>query len=61
RREDVVRSIMELYQQREMYAAALAVYERLSVELDRTLGVSPAPVLQRLRDAAEAGIKQATI
>ncbi len=61
RREDVVRSIMELYQQREMYAAALAVYERLAVELDRTLGVSPAPVLQRLRDAAEAGIKQATI
>ncbi|MCB9453662.1 MAG: hypothetical protein H6672_19700 [Anaerolineaceae bacterium] len=58
RREDVVRSIMELYQQREMVADALAVYNRLSLELDKTLGVSPAPVLQRLKSAIEAGVKQ---
>jgi DNA-binding SARP family transcriptional activator len=60
RREDVVRSIMELYLEREMHAAALAVYERLAVELDRTLGVSPAPILQRLKETAEVGNRQPT-
>lgn len=47
-REDLARSIMLLYRDLGMVEDAVATYRRLEAELDRTLGVSPAPSLQEL-------------
>jgi DNA-binding SARP family transcriptional activator len=47
-REDLVRNIMQLYRGMGLYADALHVYDQLKAELHRTLGVSPAQVLQQL-------------
>lgn len=47
-REDLARSIMLLYQELGSYEDAIATYERLEAELERSLGVSPAPQLQDL-------------
>lgn len=52
-REDIVRSIMELYGSRQMYDDALQVYRRLEAELDKTLGVSPAPSLRQVKTEIE--------
>ncbi len=48
-REDLARSIMLLYQELGQHEDAVATYERLEAELERSLGVSPAPQLQELR------------
>ncbi|MEO0563452.1 MAG: bacterial transcriptional activator domain-containing protein, partial [Chloroflexota bacterium] len=48
-REDLVEHIMRLYDELAMYEDALSVYERLELELDRTLNVAPA---QRIQDLA---------
>jgi DNA-binding SARP family transcriptional activator len=48
-REDLARSIMLLYQELGQYEDAIATYDRLESELERSLGVSPAPQLQELR------------
>jgi len=48
-REDLARSIMLLYQELGQHEDAIATYERLEAELERSLGVSPAPQLQELR------------
>lgn len=52
-REDLARSIMQLYRDLGMIDDAIATYRRLEAELDRTLGVAPAPSLQELRASIE--------
>jgi len=47
-REDLARSIMLLYQELGQHEDAIATYERLETQLERSLGVSPAPQLQEL-------------
>lgn len=47
-REDLARSIMLLYRQLGMFDDAIATYRRLEIELENTLGVSPARNLQEL-------------
>lgn len=49
-REDLVQKIMGLYGEMGHTQDALHVYERLADELDRTLGVKPAPHLRELAD-----------
>lgn len=55
-REDLARSIMQLYRDLGMIDDAIATYRRLEAELDRTLGVAPAPSLQELRASIEQGV-----
>ncbi|HEX2907519.1 MAG TPA: bacterial transcriptional activator domain-containing protein [Phototrophicaceae bacterium] len=57
-REDLARNIMLLYQQLGLPADAVATYKRLEVELDNTLGVSPARDLQDLLARIEAEAEQ---
>jgi DNA-binding SARP family transcriptional activator len=47
-REDLARSIMALYRELGKHQDALLTYQRLEGELERSLGVSPAPQLQEL-------------
>ncbi|PJF40729.1 MAG: hypothetical protein D6737_03435 [Chloroflexi bacterium] len=54
-REDITREIMYLYQQLQLPDAALKVYERLTTQLQETLGVMPAP---ETRELAETIINQ---
>lgn len=42
-REDIARAQMRLYQRHGTLDLALAVYDRLSVDLEQNLGVSPSP------------------
>jgi two-component SAPR family response regulator len=58
-REDLARSIMQLYQGLGMYADALRTYEHLETELDRSLGVSPARSLQELAVSIRAEAEEA--
>lgn len=53
-REDLARSIMELYRDLGQPQDALITYERLEDELKQTLGVSPAPQTRELADAIRA-------
>jgi DNA-binding SARP family transcriptional activator len=53
-REDLARSIMLLYQELDSPEDAIATYERLEAELERSLGVSPAPQLQELLESIQA-------
>ncbi len=53
-REDLARSIMLLYRQLGMYEDAIATYRRLEIELENTLGVSPARNLQELMAEIQA-------
>jgi len=53
-REDLVRSIMELYQAMGQPAEALEAYNRLCAELQSTLGVTPGPQTQQLADKIRA-------
>ncbi len=54
RREDLARSIMMLYHELGMPEDAIATYARLEQELERSLGVSPAPQLQELLASIQA-------
>jgi two-component SAPR family response regulator len=47
-REDIARSIMGLYADFEMMDDAIATYQRLEEELDRSLGVPPSKETQEL-------------
>ncbi len=47
-REDIARSIMGLYSDFEMIDDAIATYQRLEEELDRSLGVPPSKETQEL-------------
>jgi DNA-binding SARP family transcriptional activator len=53
-REDLARSIMLLYQELGSHEDAIATYQRLEGELERSLGVSPAPQLQELLESIRA-------
>jgi DNA-binding SARP family transcriptional activator len=53
-REDLARSIMMLYHELGMPEDAIATYARLEQELERSLGVSPAPQLQELLASIQA-------
>jgi DNA-binding SARP family transcriptional activator len=55
-REDLVRHIMELYQQMGKPAEALEAYERLKWELQQTLGVSPGPQTEKLAETIRASM-----
>ncbi len=52
-REDLARSIMLLYQELDNPKDAIATYQRLETELERSLGVSPAPQLQELMESIQ--------
>jgi DNA-binding SARP family transcriptional activator len=52
-REDLARSIMLLYQELGSPEDAIATYQRLEAELERSLGVSPAPQLQELLESIQ--------
>ncbi len=47
-REDLALSVMRIYRELKMNADALTIYHRLQEELNRSLGVAPAPQLQEL-------------
>jgi two-component SAPR family response regulator len=47
-REDIARSIMNLYADADMIDDAIATYQRLEEELDRSLGVPPSKETQEL-------------
>jgi two-component SAPR family response regulator len=47
-REDIARSIMNLYAEMHMADDAIATYQRLEEELDRSLGVPPSKETQEL-------------
>lgn len=47
-REDITASVMNLYRDYAMHADALRIYEQLTQELQKKLGVHPAPHLQTL-------------
>jgi DNA-binding SARP family transcriptional activator len=47
-REDIARSIMSLYEDMHMIDDAIATYQRLEEELDRSLGVPPSKETQEL-------------
>lgn len=55
-REDLVRHIMELYQQMGKPAEALEAYERLKRELQQTLGVTPGPQTEKLAETIRASM-----
>jgi DNA-binding SARP family transcriptional activator len=52
-REDLARSIMLLYQELGSPEDAIATYQRLEAELERSLGVSPAPQIQELLESIQ--------
>jgi DNA-binding SARP family transcriptional activator len=52
-REDIARSIMQIYRAQGHHRDAIYIYERLENELERSLGVSPARSLQELAAAIE--------
>lgn len=56
-REDLARSIMELYRDLGRMDAALDTYERLEVELRQSLNVSPSPQTAELADEIRAAIR----
>ena len=55
-REDLARSIMELYRDLDEPEDALVTYERLEAELQDTLGVSPGRQTRELADAIRAAL-----
>jgi DNA-binding SARP family transcriptional activator len=55
-REDLARSIMELYRDLGQPHDALMTYERLVTELQATLGVSPGPQTTALAEDIRAGL-----